>query len=593
MTILQALVKAHGRLKDAPPIGYSGEKIGFVIVLDAEGQPQGKPVDIRAGEGRKRVGRTMVVPASAKRTSAVLPNLLWDKTAYALGVTAADGRGLEAKHAAFVAHHRDLLAGTTDPGLLALLRFVETWQPPQFAHRGWPEEMKDENVVFSLGHDYLSHHYIHDRPAARALLARISAAGEEPEAVCLVTGERAPVARLHPAIKGVWGAQSSGASIVSFNQDAFTSYGHDQGANAPVSASAAAAYTAVLNRFLQRDSGHRIQIGDASTVYWADAQDADAALLAQDTFAAVLGGYDEEKQARGVGGALEALKNGRLIEARPELGPGVRFHVLGLAPNAARVSVRFWIDDDFGVIARRLARHVEAMRIEPPPPQATPSLWLCLLETAVLRKTENVPPQLAGEWLRSILTGAPYPPILQSTLLMRIRADKKVGALRAAMLKACLVTRDKEVPVALDPTCTNKGYLLGRLFAVYERIQTAALGDVNATIRDKFYGSASATPRKVFPLIDKGAMNHLSKVARDNRGRAVNLEKTLAELMGALAPASDPFPNALAADEQALFAVGYYHQKSDFFRPHESATADGPHGALGTTRESDSAGARA
>ena len=206
------------------------------------------------------------------------------------------------------------------------------------------------------------------------------------------------------------------------------------------------------------------------------------------------------------------------------------------------------------------------MRIEPPPKDALPPLWLCLVETASQRKSENVPPNLAGEWLRAILAGTPYPRSLQSTLLMRLRADKNVGALRVAILKACLVTRGQEVPVALDPTCKNKGYLLGRLFAAYEHIQTTALGNVNATIRDKFYGSASATPRKVFPLVDKGAVNHLSKIGKENRGRAVNLEKVVSEIVGGFDPAADPYPNALAADEQALFAVGYYHQKNEFFR---------------------------
>ena len=570
MSVLQALVNAYDRMadrKEVPPFGYSSEKIGFVIVLDEQGATVGKPIDIRGGEGKKRVGRPVYVPAAFKRPGTTPRSFfLWDKTAYALAVTASADKDASARFAAFVSRHRDALAGTDDPGLLALLRFVESWRPEQFAEREWPDEMKDENVVFAFGRDYLRDEYIHDRLAARALWSRLCADNGSKPALCLVSGTRGPIARLHPSIKGVWGAQTAGASIVSFNLEAFTSYGHEQGENAPVSEAAASAYAAVLNKFFERESKHRIQIGDTSSVFWADASDADTATAAEDIFFASLAGVDEASQAKNIAAALEDLKQGRLTKARPQLASGVRFHVLGLAPNAARLSVRFWFEDDFGIVARNLQRHVAAMRIEPPPKDALPPLWLCLVETASQRKSENVPPNLAGEWLRAILAGTPYPRSLQSTLLMRLRADKNVGALRVAILKACLVTRGQEVPVALDPTCKNKGYLLGRLFAAYEHIQTTALGNVNATIRDKFYGSASATPRKVFPLVDKGAVNHLSKIGKENRGRAVNLEKVVSEIVGGFDPAADPYPNALAADEQALFAVGYYHQKNEFFR---------------------------
>ena len=159
----------------------------------------------------------------------------------------------------------------------ALLRFLDSWSPADFARLGWPEEMKDQNIVSALESERLKDICIHDRPAARAVWTRLSAEGEKKEAACLVTGARGAIARLHPAIKGVWGAQTSGASIVSFNLDAFTSYGHEQGENAPVSEAAAFAHTTAVNRFLEKGGGHRIQIGDASTGFWADASEATAA----------------------------------------------------------------------------------------------------------------------------------------------------------------------------------------------------------------------------------------------------------------------------------------------------------------------------
>jgi CRISPR-associated protein Csd1 len=232
------------------------------------------------------------------------------------------------------------------------------------------------------------------------LWARLCAEGDKKEAVCLVTGERGPIARLHPPIKGVWGANTSGASIVSFNLDAFTSYGHKQGENAPVSETAAFAYCTALNRFLERGSGHRIQIGDASTLFWADASDGEAVEEAEGLFAALLGTgrVDETTRPKKVGAILQAVREGGALEnLMPDLPRGVRFFVLGLTPNAARLSVRFYLEDDFRAIAARYLAHVARMRIEPPPRAERLSMLRLLIETAAQRKSENVAPNLAGE----------------------------------------------------------------------------------------------------------------------------------------------------------------------------------------------------
>jgi CRISPR-associated protein Csd1 len=555
------------------------EKIGFAIPLNADGALAGPPIDLRVTEGKNRSPTLMAVPASFKRPG-VSPKafFLWDNTAFALGVTASEGKDPITRFAAFRERHTRDLAEANDEGLLALRRFVEAWTPDNFAMLGWPEDMKDQNVVFVLERERLDNICIHDRPAARDLWVRLLAAEEKnAEAICLVSGRKAPVARLHPAIKGVWGAQSSGASIVSFNLDAFTSYGHEQGDNAPISEAAAFAYTTALNRFLERDSGHRVQIGDASTVFWADAGEAEAAAGAEEFFAAMTSGDDEKIANRSVKDALEKIRAGITTpNIIAEKLNGVRFYILALAPNAARLSVRFYLEDDFGVIARRYLEHVERLRIEPPPREAAPSLWRMLIETAVLRKSENVQPNLAGEWLRAILSGAPYPLTLLSTLIMRLRADHDVNALRVAMLKSILMRNfKKEVPVALDPECDDKGYLLGRLFALYEQVQAAALGyDVNATIKDKYYGAASAQPRKVFHLLESGSANHLSKIGKQRPGLKITLEKQIGAIMDLMEPEKDPFPASLPDRSQALFGLGYYHQRNEFFRKAGKATPE-------------------
>jgi CRISPR-associated protein Csd1 len=575
MSILASLAKAYERLADAPPFGFSTEKISFLISLNDDGSPAGPPVDMRIQNGKKPLPRGLAVPASFKRPG-VTPRafFLWDNTAFVLGVSANEDKDCEPRRRAFRDLHLEALKDTDDTGLLALRAFLKNWVPNDFERLGWPEGMKDQNVVFALEHERLQR-MIHERPAARSLWARLSAEGEKPQATCLVTGEKAPVARLHQAIKGVWGAQVAGASIVSFNLDAFTSYGHEQGHNAPVSEAIAFAYTTALNKFLEAGSPNRIQIGDASTVFWADASEAEAAEEAEGLFAALFSDIDEAAQAAKVGVLLKKIRLGQpLKECAPELEEGVRFYILGLAPNAARLSIRFWLENDFSTIAGNYQRFVSDMQLDPPPRDPYPALWRYLAETAVLGKRENVPPSLAGEWMRAIVTGARYPLTLLSTVLMRLRADKDVNALRVGILKALLIRNyEWEVPVALDPDNTDKGYLLGRLFAVYEHVQTAALGSkINATIKDKYYGAASAQPRKVFSLLEKGSANHLSKVGKLSPGRKVNLEKQIGEIMDVMQPGADPFPASLSTEEQALFGLGYYHQRSELFRSKKDGT---------------------
>ncbi len=284
---------------------------------------------------------------------------------------------------------------------------------------------------------------------------------------------------------------------------------------------------------------------------------------------------EDEIATREIKLRLEMIQKGTaLAQVAPDLAKGVRFHVLGLAPNAARLSVRFHYEDDFGTLIANYQNHIANLSVDPAPRGDFPPLWRYLQELAVLGKRENVPPNLAGDWMRAILTGQKYPITLLSTTLMRLRGDGDVNALRAGILKSVLIRNlNVEVPVALDPTSQNKGYILGRLFAVYEEVQRAALGGkVNATIKDKFYGSASATPQKVFAVLDRGSANHFAKLRKQSPGWGVNLEKLLTSITDLMEPGQDPIPVALTSAEQAMFGIGYYHQRAEAFRKRETQT---------------------
>ncbi len=572
MTILQALNSYYDRMAargEAEPAGYSREKISYVILLKPDGTVADVQ-DIRDTTGKKPAPIMMNVPAAKKRASGIAPNKLWDKTAYVLGVTAGEDKRTAREHETFKTAHAALLADAQDAGLLALRRFLESWTPAQFEENPkFPDEMKDANIVFRM--DGVQE-YIHDRPVARALVT--ATPDGEGDNLCLVTGTRGTAARLHPSIKGVWGAQSSGASLVSFNLKASESYGKEQGENAPVSEGATARYGAALNRMLDKGSRNRIQVGDTTTVFWADASGASAeAADAADEFAALFfeppnNKEADKKEATNLRTQLEAVAQGRpASELNAKLNPGTRFYILGLAPNAARLSVRFWYDGTFGDLERRIREHWQDMAISPPPRVWPPSAWHLLIETAAQHKSENIPPLLGGELMRAILNGTRYPRSLMSAILIRIRAEQgEVSPMRAAILRGILARdfrfgfEQKEVPVALDEQDTNPAYRLGRWFAELEAIQQHALPGLNATIRDRFYGSASSAPARTFPVLIRNAMNHLAGLRKE--GKAGGHEKRLEAIIAGVA---NGLPRSLRIEDQARFAIGYYHQRAERF----------------------------
>jgi len=576
MTVLQSLDGYYGRMTvrgEAEPPGFSREKISFRVTLSAVGEPV-SVVDLRTGAGRKLSPQLLQVPAGVKRTVAIMPNLLWDKTAYALGRTAGTGSRTAQEHGAFKAANLAFAAGSNDEGLTAWRLFLESWNPDLFDAVPFRADMLDANIVFALQGEARD---LHDRDAVQRLLAaRLGSAATGQG--CLVTGLTAAPARLHPTIKGVFGAQTSGAALVSFNLDAFTSYDKVQGDNAPTSEAAAFRYGAALNRMLDRGSRNRLprSVGDASLVFWADTSHSTSEQQAQGAeafFASMMEPPDDATEAARVRTQLEALAAGRPVED-PQLGlaAGTRFHVLGLSPNAARLSVRYWLDDTFGAFAQRLAGHYQALRIEPPPWRGQlPSIARLLVRTtAVQEKFENIPPLLAGEVMRAVLTGAPYPRTWLAAAVIRLRAgDDPASGWHAAVIKACLQrqTPKEAPPVSLDPDFPKEAYQLGRLFAVLEAAQHAALGRVNATIADRYYGAASATPARVFGTLLRGARTHVSSAQKLNKGFWIT--PRLEEIIGRLPP---KLSRTLRLEDQGLFAIGYYHERA--FRPAKAEVAE-------------------
>lgn len=564
------------RQEGVPPPGLEEKAISFVIVIDESGRFVNLE-DVRLTDGRSKAGRPEIVPMSRDRPGKnawQTAFLLWDHPRYVLGVLDEKDKPEMAalRIGSFVKCFSDAFPDlTVDSGVLAVSRFYE--QHENFdrlcRHELWPEIQRTAgNLSFRL-RDVAGELVCQSAAVRRRAQALFEEDKAAPEGICLISGERGRIQVLHAATPLPTRASKSTAKLHSFNERAFESYGkrERQGENAPVSKRAAFAYTTALKRLLRRGSTQKLQIGDATMVFWASRES-----RLENDFAAYFDDPSDDNPdtgAKAVAELLTAVEQG----VEKTFDNQTRFFVLGLAPNSARIAIRFWHVGTVAEMAEHIARHFQDIRIVPPvdrhkePPFLSIRLLLRSIAAASSKwpegDPEKVPPNLGGELMRAVLEGLPYPETMFHGAIRRIRAGEAVSYPRAAILKACLNRRrnskEEKVQMSLDSSNTNSGYRLGRLFAVLERIQEEAAGGhgkINATIRDRFYGAASSAPATVFPMLLRLKNHHLGKIA--NVGRRKNLEALIGEIVDGLPPGFDPH---LSMDNQGRFAVGYYHQR--------------------------------
>ena len=591
--ILQALTDYYRRKCDdpdpaqrLPAFGLEQKEIPFILEINAAGELL-QLRDTRELQGKKKVARTYRVPMGVKRASNITANLLWDTLEYVLGVdTKGKPERVAEQHAAFRARMAALPeAARQDAGIQAVLRFLDRMDLAQLERQpAWSDALESNAVMsFRLQGDM---DLVCQRPAVVHAALNTTTDDDAPQAMCLVTGEQAPVERLHASIKGVWGAQTSGANIVSFNARAFESYGKTerQGENAPVSRAAAFAYTTALNHLLRKDSPQRMQVGDASTVFWAERQA---------PYETIFGDIFQDNPDASTD-KVEALLNAVHSGHWGPMDKDLRYHVLGLAPNAARISIRFYHCVTLQALGQRIAQHFDDLALVRGPNDARYPSLKRLLQTVCLATSsqpfgdiDRLPPNLGGAVIDAIFAGenAPFPAMWLNAAIARCRAEQakktqqgtqalNVPYARAAVIKACLNRQirnanqllpahlaEKEFSPMLDRTNTHPGYLLGRLFAVLERLQEEAAGGggkLNSTIRDKYYGAMSSSPSTVFPTLDKLKVAHLKKLPWVKREW---FEKLVGEILADL----HDIPRQLPLPDQGRFALGYYHQRQDFF----------------------------
>ena len=555
------------------PEGFEKKEIPFVLVIDEDGLLNAIE-DTREYEGKKKKTRSFIVPQQQeKRNMGIKPNLLWDNIEYALGANPRQRDNVVARHLCFKDKIRQELAGMVDtPAIKALLLFLEKQPIAQIESRAeyaevWQEMQKSNaSLTFRLHGSSDSticdtvHPYLMNKPPGR------------PDGYCLVTGKPAKIARLHAPIKGVRNATPSGAIMVSFNSEAFCSYGKEQNYNAPVGASAAFAYTTALNLLLDKESQNKFCIGNVTVVFWAQ-MNKPKYNLEQDFpcfFTDITkGSSDQGTQA--VRNLYQAVLPGNFSEEGPDW-----FYVLGLSPNAARIAIRFWKNGTVSDFATNIKQHFDDLEIvKGPKNHDYLNLNHLLQAIAPEHNMDKVSSALSCSIINSMLDGSPYPITLLQQCIRRIRAEQCVTRTHAAILKACINRHNrihnfnaKEFTVSLDKSNQYTGYRLGRLFAVLEKIQDEANPGTSATIRERFYSTASTSPMTVFPKMLKIKNYHLAKL--DKPGRIINLERVLGEIFDGI----PEFPPHLTMDEQAHFAIGYYHQRQDFFESNTKKIAN-------------------
>lgn len=609
--ILQALTRYYDILANDPqsdiaPPGYSVTGVSFALNLSAQGELLDIfPLFEQVQRGKKtvEVPQPRKVPEQVKRSSGISANFLCDNSAYVLGLSDKDDSEYAIKRfEAFRQWNKDLLAKADCAAARAVIAFLDGYDPrtgrahPAIA-RHLEALLKGGNLIFMLRGSY-----VHEDAKIRQVWEAHKAGSDAVFGQCLVTGETAPIARLHASLKGIRDANPTGATLVGFNARAYESYNrtNGQGLNSPVSEKAAFAYTTALNYLLSSaNENKKFTIGDTTVIYWAESEKKEYAAAFMSLLDPELVEVEPPAEAESqpvrdkkaeqrmgeIAGKVkraQALDTQRLLDG---LDISTRFYILGLAPNAARISVRFFLTDPFEKIVERIMRHYHDLEITKEfDSQPTYITVRHILDETISKKASDpkASPLMAGAVFRAILTNSPYPAALYYAIINRIRADmddtkkgiRKINYVRAAVIKAFLTRKYRKqsqhpiqevLSMSLNEQSTIPAYVLGRLFAVLEKVQKEAVNP-EVTIKDRYFTSACASPASVFPVLLRLSQHHISKAeygyASDNRIEAI---------LNLLDVEKNPIPSHLSLDDQGVFVLGYYHQRAAFFAPKTSA----------------------
>lgn len=635
--ILQALTQltAHEKLNEDPD--YEFRRISWQVDLNVSGKLLGVHsfrINLNEGTDRKpkHIGRWSSVPKQPTRTSGAKSFFLVDKAEYSLGLDPAGKRKAKdrSERQGLFQEQVQALADETKSKLASsVLKFLANLKEHQKTIRALPAfaEMEPNDLLgFAVKGEW-----VHLDNTVKEYWSALRAAGEAesdseevPPFQCLITGDEVGDIPLFPLLKKVPGGTSSGVALVSHNARAFYSFGLDGGENAPVSRSAAESCGVALTRLLDvtfpnpknwEEALPRrvINLGANTAVcFWAKSADKKSTGFLNSLPNLLSGDTDSADK---VASTYQSVWQGQPVS----LNKPNEFYALTISGTQGRAIVRDWLETSLQDVSNNLAVHFDDLNIcrNTQPKKGTaqapavPMYWL-LKSLSAVGRSETVPPAIETGFVRSALRGIPYPFQMLQRALVRMRAeaggdewsDSMRRDARAAVIKAVLNRKRRqllksnpesvnypEVNIEMNPLLDNPGYSLGMLTAVLERLQSLALGDVNASVVDRFFSAASASPRSVFVRLLKNSRHHFRK-ARDSdekyvAGSARYMERLKDEILSRFSvvakvendqqpankrpayPQDSGIPMHLNLEDQGLFVLGYHQMRHWMFMKKE------------------------
>lgn len=580
--LLKSLVDYYDTLvglRKVPPLDMSSAKVGFAIDLNEDGTVK-RVVSLRekADNGNAEISKTMFVPYQQRRGSGVAPYFLADKMQYVLGCrydkdTSSEKVLTEKYFKAFAELHHKVLDGCHGVKAMSVLCFVDAITPGEY-----PEiieeniEMLDANgtqpqIVLrdESGNDLILDPEI--RNAWDAYLAAEQADGEE--MIDLIDGHTAAVQKLHGSVRGI-GSTAGGISLISYNKNSFESYGLEHGENSPVSVVNERKYVATLN-YLFASSDYVARIGKSTDpsmyiTYWS----ADGNSIYQDIFSEYNGKSNLDRDDLKT--IVEQIVHGKAVSCSGvEIKPDEKFYILGVSANSARLSIQFFYQCSFGDALQNVYQHQKRLEIIGAKDGHTLSAGAMLNETVKKVKkngkltSESNPSPSISLWLyKAIMQNTRYPSALYSQVMARVKAENSIGCVKAEIIKAYLIKNGTTVPKEVLTVAVNKDsdyapYVLGRIFAVLEKIQKDVSPTITSTIKDRYIARAASDPVLVFPGLLRLSQTHQRKLSAAGK---IYYNKVLNELMGKL---PETYPKHLSLEEQGAFYLGYYHENQELY----------------------------
>jgi CRISPR-associated protein Csd1 len=549
--LLEKLCQYADRLDLSPPM-YQKTPIRWLIDLDSKGNLIGFiPTSSEGKKGKSERGKEYDAPHIG-RASGVKAKLLADNGEYALGLARDKSKQtrVDECHHAFIEQIRECARATGEKAVTIALRFLEQLDVKSILV---PKELDPAQTLTFRVEGILPI----ELKSVQNFWANFATTQEPTETEladvfmqCLICGERRPAVRRLPfKIKRIPGGQPSGMALISANAAAFESYGLEASLIAPTCQSCGERFSKAANALIESDHSH-ITVGPIVYLFWTknDSPFSVASLLSRP---------EPEEVRTLIASGFRGQQAATQVDSMP-------FYATAFSASGGRVVVRDWLDTTVERARQNLARYFALQQItERDGTEGRPHGLFALAAATVRDANRDLAPNVPQLLLHMALKGGPLPKWLLFQAVKRNRAEQTITRPRAALIKMVLLSYQEnlvkeDMMSQLETDNRDAAYLCGRLLAVLESVQQAAIPGVNATVTDRFFGTASSAPASVFGHLIRGAMAHLGKLRKEKPGTYEALRRRLAEVQESL----KTFPKTLTLEQQGLFGLGYFHQQA-------------------------------